>query len=184
MPFQGTDRRLRTRYKARLPFVLKNNGQEVSGITRNISLLGISAFTQTQFSQVEPVQCLLNIPKRTHPLIARGTIIRCEPLSQPNPDGSYEIGVFFKDFDGRDESELSGFLRQLQEQEQTAVQAGYRALKQRLEARRKRKQAEIQERRKRKLLRLRRRRKKLAQKTRRKAGRPRKSARSARKSSS
>ncbi len=174
MTFRGTDRRFRARYKVRLPFVLRDNGQEIRGFTRNISLLGVSAYGDSSVSQVQSVQCLLNIPEKANPLVANGTVIRCEQLSQPHPDGAYEIGVFFKEFQGKDEAELSGFLTHLQEEERSAIQAGYRALKQRLAAKRRRRRLELLRRRKRRQLRLRRRREALRRKKKsRPRGRPR-----------
>ena len=139
MPFQDADRRLRTRYKVRVPFTLKTDGQEVRGTTRNVSLLGISAYSNSSVSQIQQVQCLLDLPQRPQPLIANGTVIRCEPLGQPHPDGTYEIGVFFREFPGHGESDLTRFLEQVQDDERSAIQAGYRALKQRLAARKRRK---------------------------------------------
>lgn len=139
MPLQDAERRLRTRYKVRVPFTLKADGQEVRGTTRNVSLLGISAYANSSISQVQQVQCLLDLPQRSHPLLAHGTVIRCEPVGQPHPDGTYEIGVFFKEFPGRGELDLTHFLEHVQEDEHSAIQAGYRALKQRLAARKRRK---------------------------------------------
>jgi len=162
MPFGEAERRLRARYKVRVPFVLKSSGHEVRGTTRNISLLGISAYSDSQVSQVQPVQCVMSLPEFQRPLIANGTVIRCEPLDLPNPDGSHEIGIFFKQFEGTGEGDLLKFLDHVLQQEQSAIQAGYRALKQRIAARKKRKQMEALEKKKRKLKRLRRRQAKLA----------------------
>lgn len=179
MTLRGAERRLRARYKVRVPVVLRNDGQEIRGFTRNISLLGASAYGDSSVSQVQSVQCVLNIPEKPRPLIANGTVIRCEQLPEPHPDGSYEIGVFFKEFQGQGEAELSRFLIQLQEQERSAIQAGYRALKQRLAAKRRRRRLELLRRRKRRQLRLRRRREALRRKKKsRPRGRPRKRGRS------
>ena len=162
MPLRGSDRRMRARYKVQVPFVLKSNGHEIRGITRNISLLGISAHSDSPVSQVQPVQCVLNLPDSDQPLIAKGTVIHCEPLEKSASEGSHEIGVFFKEFEGTGESDLSKFLSQVLQQEQTAIQAGYRALKQRVAARKKKKKLEAIEKRKRKLKRLKRRQARLA----------------------
>ncbi|MBI3322817.1 MAG: PilZ domain-containing protein [Candidatus Omnitrophica bacterium] len=170
MPFPGTERRLRTRYKVRVPFTLKSNGAEVHGKTRNISLLGISAYSDSSVSQVQPVQCLLDLPQRSQPLIANGTVIRCEPLSQAHPDGGYEIGVFFKEFEGQGETDLTRFLEGVLDEERSAIRAGYRALKQRLAARKRRKKAEALRKRKRMLKRRRRKRQLERQKLLRKSG--------------
>ncbi len=148
---------MRARYKVQVPFLLKSNGQEVRGTTRNISLLGISALSESSVSQVQPVQCLLDLPNVPQPLIAHGTVIRCEPVSRKLPEGSHEIGVFFKEFEGTGETDLTRFLTQVLQDEQSAIQAGYRALKQRVADRKKRKRMEALEKRKRKLKRLRRR---------------------------
>lgn len=139
MPLLSDDRRLRARYKVRVPFTLKNDGGEVDGTTRNVSLLGISAYSKSSVPQTQSVQCLLNLPQRSQPLVASGTVIRCEALPQPHPDGTYEIGVFFKEFEGAGEIDLTRFLEQVQSDEHSAIQAGYQALKQRLEARKRRK---------------------------------------------
>ncbi len=159
---RGSDRRLRTRYKARIPFVLRNDGEEIPGVTRNVSLLGISAYVNSSISHVQPVRCLLNVPPSAQPLIAHGTVIRCGSLPEPHPDGNFEVGVFFKEFEGSGEADLSEYLNRLREQEQTAIREGYHVLKQRLAARRRRKRLEMLQKRRRKLLRLRRRKKKLA----------------------
>lgn len=173
MPFGRADRRLRTRYKVRIPFALKGNGQEIRGLTRNISLLGISGYSNSTITGVvEPAQCLLNLPETSGPLVTQGTIIRCEPLSEPHADGSHEIGVFFKEFEGEGEADLSRFLHRLMREEQNAIQAGYRALKRRLAARRQRKLLEAKRKKKRQLLRLKKRRQRLA-KAKRPVGRPR-----------
>ncbi len=164
MPFRGNERRMRARYKVRVPFILKGAGQEVRGTTRNISLLGISAYSESSVSQVQPVQCVMNLSGMSKPLVANGTVIRCEPLSHPGEEGSHEIGVFFKEFEGTGETDLVRFLRDVLQREQSAIQAGYRALKQRVAARKKRKQLEALEKRQRKLKRLRRRRQALAKK--------------------
>ncbi len=166
MAFKGNDRRMRTRYKVRVPFVLKSNGEEVHGTTRNLSLLGISAYSDSSITQIQPVQCHLNLPNSSSPLVAHGTVIRCEPLAQPNKDGSHEIGVFFKEFEGTGESDLSKFLRQVSQEERNAIEAGYRALKQRAAARVRRKRLEALEKRRRKLRRLRKRRQRLEKKKR------------------
>jgi len=104
----------------------------------------------------------MSLPDSQKPLVANGTVIRCEPLAQPSPDGSHEIGVFFKQFEGTGEGDLLKFLDRVLHQEQSAIQAGYRALKQRVADRKKRKRLEALEKRKRKLRRLKRRRAKLA----------------------
>lgn len=153
---------MRARYKVQVPFVLKSDGEDVHGTTRNISLLGLSAYSDSPISQVQPVQCVMNLPESQKPLIAKGTVIRCEPLSQSLPEGSHEIGVFFKEFEGTGETDLIRFLTQVLREEQNAIQAGYRALKQRVAARKKKKRLEALEKRKRKLKRLRRRKARLA----------------------
>ena len=158
MPLATAERRLRTRYKVRVPFTVRGDGQEVRGTTRNISLLGISAYSDSSISQVQPVQCLLNLPDQPQPLVANGTVIRCEPLPQPHPDGAYEIGVFFKEFEDAGEADLARFLEQVQSDERSAIQAGYRALKQRLAARKRRKRLAALRKRRRMLKRLRRKR--------------------------
>lgn len=158
----GSERRMRARYKVQVPFILKSSGEEVRGTTRNISLLGISAYSDAPVSQVQPVQCVMNLPESQRPLIASGTVIRCEPLSQNLPEGSHEIGVFFKEFEGTGETDLTRFLTRVLQEEQSAIQAGYRALKQRVAARKKKKRLETLEKRKRKLKRLRRRKARLA----------------------
>ena len=165
--FRGPDRRLRTRFRIRLPFVLKNNGQQVRGTTRNLSLLGISAYTEGPLSLVQPVQCVLEIPSsHSQSVVASGTVIRCEMLREPNPDGSYETGVFFKEFEANGESTLARFLEDITDQEQAAIKAGYRVLQQRIAARRRRKRLELARIKRRKLERLRRRRARLAKKKR------------------
>ena len=176
MRLDSSERRMRARYKVQVPFLLKSNGQETRGTTRNISLLGISAFSDSPLSQVQPVQCLLDLPDSQHPLVANGTVIRCEPLSQKLPEGSHEIGVFFKEFEGTGETDLTRFLSRVLQDEQSAIQAGYRALKQRMAARKKKKRMEALEKRKRKLKRLRRRQARLAKQK--KKSRKRSSARS------
>lgn len=179
MAFRREDRRLRARYKVRVPFLLRKNGQEVSGVTRNVSLLGISAYSNSSAGEVHPVECLLNLPNRASPLVAHGTVIRSEVLPDPHPDGNYEIGVFFKEFEGTGEAELSRFLQQVLQDEQSAVQAGYKALKERLTARRRKRRLEEQKKQKRRKERLRRRKLRLARQKRLAAkkktrGRPRK----------
>lgn len=180
MPFSGSNRRMRARYKVQVPFLLKSDGQEIRGTTRNISLLGISALSDSPVSQVQPVQCVLDLPGSQQPLVAHGTVIRCEPLSQTLPEGSQEIGVFFKEFEGRGETDLTRFLTHVLQEEQDAIQAGYRALKQRVAARKKKKRLEALEKRRRKLKRLRRRKARLAQQQKKKRARKRLSARSKR----
>ncbi len=160
MPFKGPERRNRTRFRVRLPFTLKSNGDEVRGTTRNISLLGISAYTNRPLPQVQPVQCLLELPEKPQPLVVHGTVIRCETLPEPHPDGSYEMGVFFKEFPETEESALERFLDQVAQKERQAIQEGFRALQQRLAARKRRKRQELLAKRKRRLARLRKRRKK------------------------
>lgn len=187
MPLRGPDRRLRARYKVRVPFLLRDNGGEVHGITRNVSLLGISAYSDTAVGRAQPVHCLLNLPNRPHPLVAHGTVIRCEPLGQPHPDGNHEVGIFFKEFEGSGEADLSRFLQRVLQEEQSAIQIGYKELKQRLAARRRRRRVEEQRRKKRRRERLRRRRlrlarqKRLALKKRRRGRPPKKKMRTARK---
>ena len=156
MPFRGADRRMRARYKVRVPFLLRSNGQEVHGTTRNISLLGISATADSPVQQVQPVQCVLSLPQSARPLVAHGTVIRCEALSHPGGEGSHEIGVFFKEFEGTGESELSRFLYRVSQEEQNAIRAGYRILKQKAVARKRRKRLEALEKRRRRLRRIRR----------------------------
>ncbi len=183
MSFQGPDRRLRARFRARLPFVLKGNGNEVRGITRNVSLLGISAYTQGSILRGQPVQCLLELPSQPQsPLIARGTVIRCEPTSSEQSDGDHEVGVFFRLFEEEGEATLSKYLRHIAQEEQQTIQAGYRVLKKRLAARRNRKRLEELRKKRRRQVRLRRRKRRLAQQKRLAAQRRKKRAKGSRKS--
>lgn len=160
--FSGPDRRHRTRYRVRISFVLKSGEKEVRGITRNVSLLGISAYSDSPIDAALPVQCTLNLSESYGPLVVHGTIIRCEPLSQPIPDGNCEVGVFFKDFQGRGETILDEYLQKVGHQEEDAIKAGYLLLKQRQIARRKKKRIETIKKKRRQQARLRK--KKLAQK--------------------
>jgi len=127
-----------------------------------MSLLGISAYTQDPLPQVQPVQCLLELPREKQPIAVKGTVIRCQPLPQPHPDGPYEMGVFFKEFQHRGEGILARFLDRISQEEKEAIQVGYRALQQRLAARRRRKRLEELRLRRRRAARLRRRRLRLA----------------------
>lgn len=174
--FRGRDRRLRTRFRARIPFVLKSNSQQVRGITSNISLLGISAYTEGPLGPVQPVQCALEVPQLRQPIVAMGTVIRCEALREPHLDGPYQVGIFFKEFEARGESTLARFLEELQHKEQEAIQAGYRDLKKRLTDRLRRKKMEALRKRRRRQERLRRRRLRLAKLKRLKAMRRKKKA--------
>lgn len=161
MALKELDRRLRTRFRIRLPFVLKINSQEVRGFTRNLSLLGISAYTRQSISPVEAVQCFLELPKEAHPVVATGTVIRCQPLSEAHPDGSYEMGVFFKGFQANGEAAVARFLSRIEREEQAQIKAGFEALKKRLAARKRRKKLEILRKKRRRQERLRRRRQRL-----------------------
>lgn len=143
MAFRGPDRRLRTRYRVRVPFLLRTDDVErTAGFTRNISLLGISGYARCPIAQLQAVQCLLEIPEAKRPLRAEGTVIRCELLPNAHPDGPYEVGVFFKSFPGRSEQTLSRFLERVAAEEQSAIRTGYQALKRRLAARKRRKRLE------------------------------------------
>ncbi len=161
---QVLDRRLRSRFRVKVPFSLKNSSQEVAGTTRNISILGISAFTNAPIDMTQPVQCILKLPAGDHPVTVSGTIIRCEQLPESQPEGSYEIGVFFKEFQDRGDVALQRFLQQVGSEEEQAIKAGYIVLKQRLAARRRRKRLETLRKRRRQLARMRR--KRLAEKKR------------------
>ncbi len=186
MAFQGPERRLRARFRVRVPFALQSNGQEVQGTTVNLSLLGISAFTNGPLHREQPVTCLLRLPEQSRPVAVEGTVIRCEPVSQPHPDGSYQMGVFFKQFlEPSAEAALMKFLNRKAQEEQEALQAGYKALRQKEAERKRRKRLGAARKQRLKLKRLRRRRKRLAElrrkkKLHRRRGRPPKS-RSARK---
>ena len=142
MAFRGDERRLRTRYRIRVPFLVKGANGQVRGITRNISLLGISAYAESSLPQVQPVQCLLELPSKSEPLKVQGTVIRCHPLETPHADGPYELGIFFKEFQGAGETELIKFLNQVALDDQIAIKDGYRELKARLAARRRKKRTE------------------------------------------
>jgi len=158
VPFEGPERRLRTRFRVRIPFILTNGPQQIQGTTRNVSLLGISAYSSGSFPLAQPVQCLLELPQEPKPVVAKGTVIHCEPVSQPHSDGSYEIGIFFKEFEESGESTLARYLEQISSKEETTLKAGYRALKKKLAARRRRKRTEALRKRRRHQQRLRRRR--------------------------
>ncbi len=162
MAFRGPERRLRTRFRVSLPFTLKSDSQEARGTTRNVSLLGISAVIDSTFPQAQPVDCLLHLAASSKPIIAHGTIIHCDPLPEPTPEGSHELGVFFKEFEQNGESNLARFLEQMAHKEEAALKAGYRALKQKLAARKRRKRMEELKKRRRRQERLRRRRLRLA----------------------
>jgi hypothetical protein len=187
--FRGPERRLRTRFRVRLPFVLQSNSQQVEGTTVNLSLLGISAYTQGPLNREQQVTCLIRLPEQSHPITVNGTVIRCDPLSHPHPDGSYQTGVFFKQFtEPSAEATLTRFLNRKAQEEQEALKAGYQALRQKMAERRRRRRLEAARKRRMKLKRLRRRRKRLAELRRKKRmhrrrGRPPK-RRSARKSPS
>lgn len=168
------ERRGRIRYRARLSFILKSNGQEVRGITRNVSLLGFAAHTDGSMSQAQPVECLLAIPRRREPLLIRGTITRCEALAQPHPDGPYETGVFFKEFEEKGETLLVKYLERSAQHEEAAIKAGYRAFRQKIRARRRRKRLEELRKRARRTARLQRKRRRLARQKRMALSRPQK----------
>lgn len=157
------ERRNRTRFRIRLPFVLKNNGQEVQGTTRNISLLGIASYTHQPIEPARPVICLLELPHRpANPVCARGTVIRCAPAAESHPDGSFETGVFFKEFDGEGETILSKYLHRILQREETAIRAGYKAFRKKIAARKRRKRYEELRKKKKRSERLKRKRQKLA----------------------
>jgi len=162
MAFKVLDRRLRTRFRIELPFTLKNGGQSISGRSRNVSILGISAYTSASLPQAQSVQCLLEIPGESKPIVVNGTIIRCHLLDSPTPEGSYEVGVFFKEFQDSGEAILSEYLRQIESKEEAALKAGYKALKRKVVERQRRKRAERFQKQRRRLARLRKRRQKLA----------------------
>lgn len=163
------ERRGRMRFRVRLPFVLRNDGQEVRGVTRNVSLLGIASYTQGPLSPAQPVQCFLELSSRSQPIVANGTIIRCTMLTESHPDGPYETGVFFKEFEGRGETTLTRYLERIVRKEETAIRAGYKAFRQKLAARRRRRRLEELRKKKRRVERLRRRRQRLAREKRRKS---------------
>lgn len=103
----------------------------------------------------QPVECHLNLAGSTEAIVAVGTIIRCDPALQPNSDGAYEVGVFFKQFQGNGESILSEFLQQIGTQEEDAIKSGYILLKQKQVARKKKKRLEAIRKRRRQEARLR-----------------------------
>ncbi len=161
--FKGPDRRHRTRYRARLSVIVRNNGTEITGTTRNVSLLGVSALTNGPVLRGQPVQCKLELPgAEAFPLSVNGTVIRCEPAPAGETEGSHTVGVFFQEFEGRGESTLSKFLREVVQQERQIIKTGYKELKKRLEDRTRRKQLEELEKKRRRLARLRRRKLRLA----------------------
>ncbi len=180
MPLGGPDRRLRTRFRVKLPFLLKGADKDVEGITRNVSLLGVSSYTKGPLPQGQPAQCILELPSESQPVVANGTIIHCEPLAQPLAGSSHEIGIFFKEFESAGESTLARFLEQISRKEESALRAGYQVLKQKLAARKRRKRLEAARKRRRRLARLRRKRQRLAKEKRMKARRRAKSSRKAR----
>ena len=189
MAFRGAERRLRSRFRVRLPFTLQSNGQEIEGTTVNISLLGISGYTSGPLTREQSVTCLLRLPEQQQPLVVHGTVIRCEQLPEPHPDGSCQTGVFFKQFpEPSAEAVLTRFLNRKAQEQQEALKAGYKALRQKLAERRRRKRTEAALKRRMRLKRLLRRRRRLAELKRKKLhprrrGRPPK-RRSARKSHS
>ena len=155
MALKEPDRRLRARYRVRLPFTLNIENQEpIHGLTRNISLLGISAYAQQPAQQVKPIETILELPNGNPSVSVTGTVIRCQPLEQPNPDGPYEIGIFFKAFREDGEARLSDYLAKVSSDEKAEILAGYRELKQRMAARKKKKQLELRRKKQRKLKRL------------------------------
>jgi hypothetical protein len=140
--FSGSERRHRTRYRVRIPFTLKSSEKEIRGTTRNVSLLGISGFSDGFMDTVQPIQCTLALTEGYGPLTINGTVIRCEPLSRPVGDGSHEIGIFFKEFPDKGEDQLEEYLQKVGHDEQDAIKAGYMLLKQRQMARRRKKRLE------------------------------------------
>lgn len=131
-------------------------------MSRNVSLLGISTYADGPLPAAQTVQCLLELPDHPKPVVANGTIIHCDSLAQPHPDGSYEIGVFFKEFEERGESTLARYLELISNKEETALKAGYHALKQKIAARKRRQKAVLLKKRKRRQARLQRKRRRLA----------------------
>ena len=176
MPPRGTDRRLRARFRVSLPLLIKGPHQEIEGVSRNVSLLGVLAYAKGPFSQGDPVQCVVELPSESKPAVANGTIIHCETLASPVPEGSHEVGIFFKEFQERGESTLAKFLEQIAHKEESALKAGFQALKQKLTARKRRKQLEALQKRRRKQKRLRRRRQRLAREKKRLAAKRRRRA--------
>jgi len=161
---RGSERRLRTRFRVHLPFILKSNDKEIQGTTRNISMLGISAYTHSPLGVSQLVHCFLKLPQASQPVVAGVTVVYCEPLPEAHPDGSYETGLFFKEFQDKGESTLAGFLEQVRRNEQKAIQAGYVVFQKRLADRRKRKRLKTLEKSRRKRARLLRKKKQLKKK--------------------
>ena len=156
------ERRNRMRFRVRLSFILRNDGQEVRGTTRNVSLLGIAAYTVGSLPPAQPVECFLELPGHDKPLVAKGTVIRCTMLSETHPDGPYETGVFFKEFEGKGETTLTKYLEKIVRKEEAAIHAGYKAFRERLTARKRRRRLEELQKKKRRAQRLRRKRDRLA----------------------
>ncbi len=142
MKVRSRERRGKIRFRVRLPFTLRSNGLEIHGATRNLSLLGIAGYSHTSLALGQAVDCQVEIPKALTPITAHGTIVRCDPLTEPNPDGTHELGVFFRTFDPNQETLLTRYLRKLSRAEESAIQAGYRAFQEKLKARRRRKRLE------------------------------------------
>ena len=164
MAFQGPERRLRTRFRVRFPLTLKNGSIQIQGMTRNVSLLGVSAYADGSLPQAQSVHCMMELPSESKTVAATGTVVHCEPLSQPHPDGSFEIGIFFQDFEERGESTLARYLEHISDKEETALKAGYRAFKKKIAARKRRKQLEAVKKRRRKQPRQRKKQRRLAKK--------------------
>ncbi len=134
------ERRRRIRFRVTLPIRIRTADGEITGQTRNISLLGASAITAQPAPDGIPATAEVDLPSGGTPIRMEGTIVRSIPLDLPNQT-QYEVGVFALRFQDRDETRLSQYLDHLQMAEYAAIKAGYKALQLKIRQRKARQRA-------------------------------------------
>ena len=107
MPEQIESRRGR-RVAVTLPVRLAMGGQELSGQTENVSLLGTYVRADQETPTSTPAKVTLQLPSGENAQ-AQGVVVRCESLGP----GVYGLGVFFNEFLADGEAKLERLIDDL-----------------------------------------------------------------------
>ena len=111
------ERRRRQRVDTALPIRIKYSREEISGQTKNISVLGTYLEADKEIPIGTTLDIKIRIPETGQRQAGKSREIRCAGIafrSQPGgslePKNQYGIGIFFRSFSERGEKDLSKYI--------------------------------------------------------------------------
>lgn len=113
---QIKEKRRRRRIDVALPIKIAYNNQRITSETKNISVLGTYLETEQTIPVGEALEITIKIAKNKL-IICQGIVFRCQAIPLAQAKVEYGIGIFFRSFAKNGETDLSGYIEYMLQEE-------------------------------------------------------------------